>query len=97
MSDAQAVSLLRVTDDAGSQFVAACVPAGSASLVAVGEDESWTESCRPVTSVLLDVNGIVQLTDSRDISAVSAWLAAAAVWLREMQLDEEAEEEAEGE
>lgn len=93
MSTTQSVSLLRVTDDAGEQLVLACVPSGSAGLVCMGEQDSWTESCRPVTSVVVDVSGVVQLTNAQDVAALSAWLGAASVWLKTIQLEEEADDE----
>lgn len=89
MSTAQSVSLLRVTAADGEQMVLACVPEGSGSLVCMGESESWAETCRPVTSILVDVSGVVQLTNPKDVSALSAWLGAAAIWLKTLQLEEE--------
>ena len=59
----------------------------------MGEQDSWTESCRPVTSVVVDVSGVVQLTNAQDVAALSAWLGAASVWLKTIQLEEEADDE----
>jgi hypothetical protein len=86
------ISLLRVTDDAGHQLACACVPAGAGDRVCIGEPDSWLENCRPVTSVIFDCSGAVQITDARDISALAAWLSAAAVWLKTVQLTEEQSE-----
>lgn len=83
------VSMLRATDDAGIQVVIACVPEGAKEFMSIGDPESWTENCRPVTSVIIDSSGAAQLTDHKDVAALSAWLSAAAVWLRERQLLEE--------
>lgn len=74
--------MLRLTDDAGEQFVAACVSEGSAGLLSFGEEDSWTEHCKPVTSVIIDSSSAVQLTDPKDLESLSAWIAAAAMWLR---------------
>lgn len=87
MTNRQSVSLVRITDVSGAQLVMACVPEGSADLVCMGEEDSWTETCLPVTSVVIDLNGIVQLTDSRDVAALSAWLGAASVWLKMLQME----------
>ena len=88
MSDRQAVSILRVTDDAGAQLVAACVPHGSEDLLCYGEADSWTESCRPITSVVIDASAILQLTNPKDLYSLSAWLGAAGTWLKVMQIEE---------
>jgi hypothetical protein len=83
------VSMLRVTDDSGAQAVVACVPESAKEFMSIGDSDSWTEHCLPITSVILDVSGAVQLTDHKDVSALAAWLSAASVWLRERQLLEE--------
>ena len=93
MATAQSVSLLRVTDAAGEQLVCACVPAGSEGLVCMGEPDSWTQFCRPATSVVIDLSGVVQLTNAKDVFALSAWLGAAGVWLRTLQLEEDCDNE----
>lgn len=67
-------------------MVVACVPGTAKDLVCIGQDESWTANCKPVTSVIFDVSAAVQLTNHRDISALSGWLSAAAVWLKSRQL-----------
>lgn len=81
--------MLRVTDDAGQQLVFACMTAGSSEYLSVGEHDSWLENCRSITSVVADCSGAIQLTDPRDISALAAWLSAAAIWLKTVQLTEE--------
>jgi hypothetical protein len=93
MSTAQSVSLIRVTDDTGVQLVFACVPQGSSGLVCVGEQDSWTEECKPITSVIADMSGVIQLTNAKDVAALSAWLGAAAVWLKTVQLEEDLDDE----
>jgi hypothetical protein len=80
------LSLLRVTDSSGAQMVVACVPESGSEFVSVGEPDSWTEHCRPVTSVLIDTTRILQLTSPSDVASLAAWLSAAAVWLREKEL-----------
>lgn len=82
MSKREDVSMMRLTDDAGSQLLAACVTDGSCDLLCVGEPESFAENCRPVTSVIIDVNAAIQITDPNDLDAMSAWIAAASIWLR---------------
>jgi hypothetical protein len=93
MSGTQSISLLRLTDEEGEQMVFACVPKGSTSLVCMGEEDSWTETCKPVTSVIVDVSGVLQITNSQDLAALSAWLGAASVWLKTIQIEEEADDE----
>ncbi|NDE15611.1 hypothetical protein EBZ80_11845 [bacterium] len=80
------VSMLRVTDDFGHQVVVGCVPGSGSEFMGVGEDGSWAEHCRPITSVIIDVSGAVQLTNHKDVASMAAWLSAAAVWLRTRQL-----------
>jgi hypothetical protein len=89
MAEFDEVSMLRVTDDAGAQVVIACIPQNAKEFMSIGEPDSWTEHCRPITSVIIDVAGAIQLTDSKDVSAMAAWLSAASVWLRTRQLTEE--------
>lgn len=89
MADFDEVSMLRITDSAGAQAVVACVPSTAKEFMSIGEPESWTENCRPVTSVIIDVSGAIQLTDSKDVATMAAWLSAASVWLRTRQLTEE--------
>jgi hypothetical protein len=89
MAEFDEVSMLRVTDESGAQVVVACVPENAKEFLSIGEPESWTEHCRPITSVIIDVSGAIQLTNSKDVSAIAAWLSAAAVWLRTRQLTEE--------
>ena len=93
MSPIDDVSMVRVTDEAGSQMVIACVPGTAKDLVCIGQDESWTANCKPITSVIFDVSGAVQLTDHRDVAALSGWLSAAAVWLKSRQLLERGEDD----
>lgn len=93
MGTQESVSLLRLTDEAGEQLVFACVAAGSVGLVCMGEEDSWTASCRPMTSIIVDGSGVVQLTNANDVAALSAWLGAASVWLKTLQLEEEADDE----
>lgn len=91
--------MLRVTDDVGEQLIAACVSADAADLLCIGQQDTWAEDCRPITSVILSVSSAIQITDPADLAAVSAWLAAAATWLRICMLeseDSEEEEEEEG-
>lgn len=80
------VSMLRVTDDFGAQVVVGCIPDSGSEFMGVGEQGSWAEDCKPVTSVIIDVNGAVQLTNHKDVASMAAWLSAAAVWLRTRQL-----------
>jgi hypothetical protein len=89
MAEIDDVSMIRITDSAGAQAVIACVPSRAKEFMSIGEPESWTENCKPVTSVIVDVSGAVQLTDADDVSALAAWLSAASVWLKTKQLTEE--------
>lgn len=82
MSKKEDISMIRLTDDSGEQFVAACVSEGSCGLLSLGEADSWTEHCRPITSVIIDASAALQVTDPRDLESLSAWLSAAAMWLR---------------
>jgi hypothetical protein len=77
--------MVRVSDEAGAQMVIACVPGSAKDLVCIGQDDSWTANCKPVTSVIFDVSVAVQLTNHRDVAALSGWLSAAAVWLKSRQ------------
>lgn len=85
MGKREDVSMMRLTDEAGQQFVAACVGAGSCDLLCIGEPDSWTEGCDAVTSIVFNTSGTLQLTDPKDLDAMSAWIAAAAIWLRMAQ------------
>lgn len=78
--------MLRVTDEFGAQVVIGCIPDSAHEFMGVGEQDSWAETCQPITSVILDVNGAVQLTNHKDVASMAAWLSAAAVWLRTRQL-----------
>lgn len=85
MGKREDVSMMRLTDEAGSQLLAACVSAGSCDLICVGEPDSFAENCRPVTSVIIDVSAALQITDPHDLDAMSAWISAASLWLRMAQ------------
>jgi hypothetical protein len=89
MSAPQEISMLRITDDAGEQLIAACVSGDAADLLCIGQQDSWAEDCRPITSVIISVSGAIQITDPADVAAVSAWLGAAATWLRITMLESE--------
>jgi hypothetical protein len=82
------VSMLRVNGGNGEQAVAACV-AGEGGVLGTGEEGAWLENCGPEPSIVLDCTCVVQLTDPRDVSAMAAWLSAAAVWLQVQQLEQE--------
>jgi hypothetical protein len=80
------VSLLRVTGEDGERAVLAC--ADHRGQEALSLSDGWLEDCAPVPSVILDCSGAVQLTNYQDVSAMAAWLSAAAVWLQIQQLEE---------
>jgi hypothetical protein len=86
------ISMLRVTDGKGDQLVLACFPAGAEDLISVGEEDSWTEDCQPITSVIITASDTLQLTNPKDISALAAWLSAASIWLKTRQLLDNTEE-----
>lgn len=88
MSSHYNVSMLRVTASNGEQAVAACVT-GEDTVLGVGEEGAWLEGCTGEPSVVLDCTCVVQLTDPRDVSALAAWLSAAAVWLQMQLLESE--------
>lgn len=91
-SSMEEISMLRVTDGKGDQMVLACFPAGAEDLIAVGDEDSWAENCAPITSLLITVSDTMQFTNSKDISALAAWLSAASVWLKSRQLLDNTEE-----
>lgn len=80
------VSMIRLTDESGSQVVAACVPQEGFGPLGVEDPEGWLHGCIELDSIILDTSGVVQITDSRDATALSAWLSAAAIWLRVREL-----------
>lgn len=82
------VSMLRVVASNGEQAVAACVTEDD-TVLGIGEEGAWLEGCSAEPSVVLDCTCVVQLTDPRDVSALAAWLSAAAVWLQIQQLESE--------
>ena len=88
MASQYSVSLLRVTDSTGEQAVVACVT-GDDTVLGVGEEGAWLEACSVEPSVVLDCTSVVQLTDPKDVSAIAAWLSAAAVWLQIQKLESE--------
>lgn len=83
------VSLLRVTDVNGEQAVAACVNGDAGGVLGIGDEEGWLGPCQDVPSVVLDCTQVVQLVDPKDVSALAAWLSAAAVWLQVQLLEQE--------
>lgn len=85
MGKREDVSMMRLTDEAGSQLLAACVSSGSCDLICVGEPDSFAASCKPVTSVIIDVSAAIQITDPLDLDAMAAWISAASIWLRMAQ------------
>jgi hypothetical protein len=89
MSTDYQVSLLRVTGANGEQAVAACVNGDAGGVLGVGDEEGWLGTCEDVPSVVLDCTEVIQLTNPKDVSALAAWLSAAAVWLQVQLLTKE--------
>lgn len=92
MERADEIQMLRLADDMGSLLVAACIPRNARDIVQVGAYEQWAE-LEHSTSVVIDTSSIIQVTDPSTISALAAWLSAAAAWLKIQQLRDQSEGE----
>lgn len=84
------IAMLRITGTNGEQAAAACVDGTPGGPLGVGEEDGWLSGCKEVPSVVFDCTQVVQLSDPKDVSAMAAWLSAAAVWLRIQILEKEA-------
>lgn len=80
------ISMLRLIDQSGEQMVCCCVDKGAPAVLAIGND---TDDATPAQGIVIDTTAPIQITSVKDAQALSAWLAAAAVWLRVRELNED--------
>ena len=80
--------MLRLTDSSGAEMLCCCASDGGRALLCIG-DPDQLESLRPVSGIIIDTTGPLQITNVRDAQALAAWLSAAAVWLRIEQMVEQ--------
>lgn len=83
------VALLRVTGTHGGKAVVACVAGSPIGLPGI-DDHAFQCDCSDEPSVVMHCPTALQLTDPADVSALAAWLSAAAVWLQIQILEKEA-------
>lgn len=79
------VSILRLSDEYGEQFVCCCAPDGASASICIGDPDGSISP--PLTGIVLDTSGPVLITNVRDATALAAWLSSAAVWLRVQELE----------
>jgi hypothetical protein len=79
MSNKSHISIFKMGDSAGERLLVCCSPKSGQSLVCIHDEETGAD--QHAAGIIIDTTGPLQITNPKEISALAAWLSAAAIWL----------------
>lgn len=67
-------------------MVCCCAATEGQAILCIGDPE--TRDLRQANGIIIDTTGPVEITNTKEAYALSAWMSAAAVWLRSQEIAE---------